>query len=299
MALDTRCIFSPLACAALCVSLTACPDDDDDVAVTVTDTTGTTNGETTAPTTMPPTTMEPTTMEPTTGPTTATGTDTGVETVDETGEPADEGLLRVIHLSPDAPPVDVYLDPAGQPAVEDLDFLEGTPFVPAMAGDYDVRVTATGTDPRDAVISVDGFNVPATSRFSLAAYGELDDIDLMVIPETDTRIAPDTLRAFVGHAADGVGTVDVWAIGLEDDPVEVISDLDYGDWEPLDIPADTAFQVGLDTDADGEPDFVFDIPELPQGITLSLFAVLDDQGPFLIAYLPDGSAAGPIRPNDD
>jgi hypothetical protein len=298
MALDRRCIFSRLTCAALCVPLTACPDDDDDVAVTVTDTTGTgtTNGETTVE---PPTTMPPTTMEPTTEPVTVTGTETGDGTVDETGEPADEGLLRVIHLSPDAPAVDVYLDPEGQAGVEALDFLEGTPFLPVMAGDYDVRVTAAGGAPRDAVISVDGFNVPASSRLSLAAYGELDDIDLMVITEDDSRIAPDTLRAFVGHAADGVNTVDVWAIGLEDDPVEVISDLDYGDWEPLDIPADTAFQVGLDADADGDPDFVFDIPALPEGITLSLFAVLDDQGPFLIAYLPDGSAAGPIRPNDD
>jgi hypothetical protein len=295
MMIETRKLSLPLASLALCLPLTGCPDDDDDVSVD-TETTGAVTDDTTV---APPTTEPPTDTDPTAPPGTETGTETGTEdtTVDETGEPVQEGDLRFVHLSPDAPAVDVYLDPDADPAVQDLDFLDGTPFTTVDAGAYDVRVTATGEDPDDAVISVDGFQIPAGARFTIAAFGELDDIDLMVVGEDDARIAPDTLRAFVGHAADGIGTVDVWAIGLEDDPVEVLSDLDYGDWEPLDIPADTAFTVGLDVDGDGDPDVEFDIPALPEGITLSLFAVLDDVSPFLIAYLPDGTSAGPIRPN--
>jgi hypothetical protein len=299
MKFDRRSPFLPLASLALCFPLASCGDDDNDVGVTATETTGTTADDTTG---LPPTTMPmPTTQEPTTAPTTdtdTTGTGTGDETVDDTtGDPTLEADVRFVHLSPDAPAVDIYLNPEGQAAVDDLEFTEGTPFVMVLPGDYDVRVTAAGDAPRDAVISVDGFQLPA-GRFTVAAFGELDNIDLMVVEEDDSRIAPNTLRAFVGHAADGVGTVDVWAIGLEDDPVEVLSDLEYGEWEPLDIPADTEFSIGLDVDADGEPDFVFDIPELLGGITVSLFAVVDETSPFLIAYLPDGSAQGPIRPNE-
>jgi hypothetical protein len=301
MKFDRRSTFLPLASLALCFPLASCGDDDDNgVGVTDTETTGTTADDTTgvAPTTMP------TVTEPTTEPTTVTDTDTtGIETEtetadDTTGDPGLEADVRFVHLSPDAPAVDIYLNPEGQAAVADLEFTDGTPFLMVEEGEYDVRVTAAGDDPRDAVISVDDFQVPA-GRFTVAAFGELDNIDLMVVEEDDSRITPNSLRAFVGHAADGVGTVDVWAIGLEDDPVEVLSDLEYGEWERLDIPADTEFSIGLDVDADGAPDFVFDIPELLGGITISLFAVLDETSPFLIAYLPDGSAAGPIRPNDD
>lgn len=295
----TRRIWIPLTTAALLLPLGACGDDDDDgvTGVTTAADTGTTTG---GPTTGVPTTAEPTTAGPTTGvpPTTGT-TDTGEEPTadDTTGEPTEDSDVRFVHLSPDAPGVDIYLDPDADPQIEDLAFTEGTEFLGVPQGSYDVRVTATGDEPEDAVISADGFQIPAGGTFTVAAYGELDDIDLMVVEEDDSRIAEGTLRIFVGHAADGVDTVDVWAIGLEEDPVEVLSDLEYGSWEPLDIPADTAFEVGLDVDADGAPDFVFDIPELPEGITLSVFAVLDDEGPFLIAYPPEGAAVGPIRPN--
>jgi hypothetical protein len=296
MMTETRKMLLPLASLALCLPLTGCPDDDDDVAVTVTETTGPAPDDTTVtpPTTEPPTTTE----EPTTAPETETETETEDGTVDDTGEPEQDSDVRFVHLSPDAPAVDIYLDPENDPAVTDLAFTDGTPFEAVPQGTYDVRVTPTGDDPDDAVLEADGFQIPPGGVFTVAAFGELDNLDLMVVGEDDAGLAQDTLRAFVGHAADGVPTVDVWAIGLEDDPVEVLSDLEYGDWQPLDIPAETAFTVGLDADADGAPDFEFDIPPLPEGITISLFAVLDATSPFLIAYLPDGSAAGPIRPND-
>jgi hypothetical protein len=285
----------PLTTFALVVSLVACGDDSNgDTGVTA-DPSGATDTDDTSDPTNGPTTVDPGT---TTG-TDPTADDTAGEddpSADDTGEPVGESDVRIIHLSPDAPGVDVYLDPAGAAAIQNLEFPDGTPFVTVPEGSYDVRVTAAGGSVDDAVISVDGFEIPADGKFSVAAYGALANISLMVIAEDDADIAAGTLRAFVGHAADGVGTVDVWAIGLADDPIEVLPDFAYGTWEALDIPAQTAFSVGLDADADGSPDFVFDLPGLPEGITLSLFAVLDDDGPFLIAYLPNGDAAGPIRP---
>jgi hypothetical protein len=292
--------WKPLTTLALVASLSACGGDD--TTGDTTDTTDPTAGtDTDGPTTDPTDPTDPTTPGTTTGPTTdddTHGDDThGDDTEgDETGEPAGESDIRIIHLSPDAPGVDIFLDPGAPAAIENLEFPDGTPFVTVPEGSYDIRVSAAGAGADDPVISVDGFAIPADGKFTVAAFGELSNIDLMVVAEDDDGIEAGTLRAFVGHAADGVGTVDVWAIGLADDPVEVLPGFAYGDWDPLDIPADTAFSVGLDADSDGVPDFVFPIPGLPEGITLSLFAVLDSEGPFLIAYLPDGSAAGPIRP---
>lgn len=282
---------------ALFVSLAACGGDDgDDSTGATADPSSGTDTDTVDPTDGP-TTMQPgtTTGEDPTGDDTTGEDPTADDTT--TGEPAGESDVRIIHLSPDAPAVDIYLDPGAPAAIEGLEFPEGTPFVTVPEGSYDVRVTAAGAGADDPVISVDDFAIPADGKFSVAAYGELENIDLMVIAEDESDIEDGNLRVFVGHAADGVGTVDVWAIGLADDPIEVLPDFEYGTWESLDIPADTAFSVGLDADADGEADFVFGIPALPAGITLSLFAVLDGDGPFLIAYLPDGSAAGPIRPD--
>jgi hypothetical protein len=285
----------PLTTFTLVVALAACGDDSNGDTDVTADPSGATDTDDTSDPTNGPTTVDPGT---TTG-TDPTADDTVGEddpSADDTGEPVGESDVRIIHLSPDAPGVDVYLDPAGAAAIQNLEFPDGTPFVTVPEGSYDVRVTAAGGSVDDAVISVDGFEIPADGKFSVAAYGALANISLMVIAEDDADIAAGTLRAFVGHAADGVGTVDVWAIGLADDPIEVLPDFAYGTWEALDIPAQTAFSVGLDADADGSPDFVFDLPGLPEGITLSLFAVLDDDGPFLIAYLPNGDAAGPIRP---
>ena len=51
--------------------------------------------------------------------------------------------LRVIHLSPDAPAVDVWANGSLR-AIERLDFASGTEYLTLDAGTYDFAVSAAG-----------------------------------------------------------------------------------------------------------------------------------------------------------
>src|SRR5688572_10788940 len=53
-------------------------------------------------------------------------------------------FLRVLHLSPDAPAVDVFVDGAGDPAVSDLAFPAGTGYLALPAASYDIDVAPAG-----------------------------------------------------------------------------------------------------------------------------------------------------------
>jgi hypothetical protein len=90
-----------------------------------------------------------------------------------------------------------------------------------------------------------------------------------------------------------VGQVDV--LVLRGDSVAVLyDDVNYGDVAPyVDIDA-AAVRLGLDLDDDSTAEFVFDVPALPVGTVATLFAVLDQTGPFLFAALDNGSAT--LRP---
>ncbi|NIS32041.1 MAG: DUF4397 domain-containing protein, partial [Actinobacteria bacterium] len=48
--------------------------------------------------------------------------------IDPSTRAIEEGDVRVVHLSPDAPPVDVFINGADAPIVEDLPFGGGTGF---------------------------------------------------------------------------------------------------------------------------------------------------------------------------
>jgi hypothetical protein len=70
-----------------------------------------------------------------------------VFTDDLTDPAAGKAHVRFIHLSPDAPAVDVAVASSGAVVFGDVEFKEGTPFTPLDAGTYnlDVRVAGTST----------------------------------------------------------------------------------------------------------------------------------------------------------
>ncbi|MGB5427341.1 MAG: DUF4397 domain-containing protein, partial [Gammaproteobacteria bacterium] len=67
------------------------------------------------------------------------------------------GSIRVVHASPDAPPVNVKLD--GNAAISDLDYAQSTGFVSIAANDYDVAVEGIIPGGNLDVITVPGFTV--------------------------------------------------------------------------------------------------------------------------------------------
>jgi len=93
----------------------------------------------------------------------------------------DVARVRIAHASPNAPPVDIYLNPGEElsdeePAVSGLaftefapDFTSGPAYLEVPAGDYGVAITAAG-DPDTVAFSG---TVPFQGTLTVAAIGEL------------------------------------------------------------------------------------------------------------------------------
>jgi hypothetical protein len=213
--------------------------------------------------------------------------DTGGDPDDTGTDPAGDAQIRVLHLSPDAPAVDVYAD--GSAAVEGLAFPDGTGYLTVPAGTYTFDVAPAGAGVGASVLQIPGVALEEGKAYTAVAYGRVAQIAALALPDDAGGLASDRVRLTVAHTAAAVGEVDIWEISGES-PVELLADVPFGAAATLpDLPVG-ALRIGLDVDDDARPDVVFDVPELPGGTQANVFAVTDaaDQ-PFLLAQLPDGA----------
>lgn len=204
---------------------------------------------------------------------------------------AGESSLRVVHLSPDAPAVDVFLNGGATPAVSDLAYAEGTGYLSVLSGGYDVQVAASGASPDDAVLEVPGLLLLPGRSYTAVAYDELASIGAIALEDDLEGLADGAIRVRAVHTAVGVGPVDIWSLPAEGDPALVYESLDFGDAGPaIDLPAG-AYTLGFDVNGDASPDLIFALPDLPAGTVANVFAVASDEGVSLVAQLEDGSLA--------
>ena len=223
--------------------------------------------------------------------------DTGGDPDDTGTDPAGDAQIRVLHLSPDAPAVDVFVNGAGA-AVEGLAFPDGTGYLTVPAGTYTFDVAPAGAGIGASVLQIPGVTLEEGRAYTAVAYGRVAQIAAMALADDASGLAPDRVRLTVAHAAAAVGEVDIWELSGEA-PVALLEDVPFGASATLpDLPVGP-LQIGLDVDNDARPDVVFAVPELPGGTQANVFAVTDagDQ-PFLLAQLPDGSTAriDPVPP---
>jgi len=108
----------------------------------------------------------------------ATVTDAAANTQNQTNQTA---YLRVIHASPDAPNVDVYLD--NETVLTDVPFGTVSDYLEVAPGEHTVAITVAGNQSAE----VFGGNVTlnAGGRYTIAATGEV------------TEGAPTTFQAFI------------------------------------------------------------------------------------------------------
>jgi hypothetical protein len=121
-----------------------------------------------------------------------------------------DACVNIIHASPDAPGVDVYVN--GELALENLEFGTASGWVALPAGEHQVQVTATGGAPEDAVIDAP-VTLEAGAAYEVAAVGLLADI-APVIYQTDlSALGEDEARIKVVHASPDVAGVDIAVTG--------------------------------------------------------------------------------------
>ncbi len=202
--------------------------------------------------------------------------------------------IRVMHLSPDAPAVDVYVNGGATPAVEDLEFTDGTAYLSVLPGTYSFDVAPANTSLADSVLNVPALDIEAGVLYSAAAIDELASITALPLVDDVAGIPPGNTRLQIVHAGAGVGEVDV--INLADDSA-LVSDISLGDAATLDVPSG-AYQIGIDVNDDGGAELIFNVPELGPGVFANVYATNDEDGNvFLLAHLPDGTVAQ-IDPGD-
>ncbi len=121
-----------------------------------------------------------------------------------------DACINVVHASPDAPNVDIYLD--GQLALSNLAFGWYGGWVAVPAGEHQVQVTATGTAPETAVIDAT-VTVEPGMAYHIAATGYLADITPQIYPVDVSPIEDGSARVRVIHTVPDAPAVDVAVTG--------------------------------------------------------------------------------------
>lgn len=110
--------------------------------------------------------------------------------------PAD-GFIRLAHLSPNTPPVDVYLysfgDPSTQPVLKHVAYGSVSPFQSIPAGTYGVAMRPAGAAANTMPVVSASVTVAAGDAYTVAALGPESGLRLSVFTDPQTTPAGSAL----------------------------------------------------------------------------------------------------------
>jgi len=209
---------------------------------------------------------------------------------DDNNTPAAQGTLRAIHLSPDAPAVDVLVN--GNQALANVSYLTASDYLAVPAGTVNVRVEPVGTDV--AAIDAD-VTVAQDKEYTVLAVNDVADIEPLVLTDDNTAPAAGQARVRIVHGAPSVGAVDVYfaptggafgqpsLVGL---PFKGVSSLNGSQYVP--VPAGT---YDVKVTPTGQPDVaaISQTLTIPAGAVVTAVAVESAGGgaPFSIEVYVD------------
>jgi hypothetical protein len=114
--------------------------------------------------------------------------------------------VRVVHASPDAPAVDVYLD--GSKVLTNVPFFTASDYLEVPAGSHDIKVTPTG-DANTAVIDAKGVMVEAGKAYTVAATGKVAELKATITSDDLSAPAAGKAHVRVYHFSPDAPAVDV------------------------------------------------------------------------------------------
>lgn len=179
---------------------------------------------------------------------------------------ADDARVRVLHASPDAPAVDIYVNDAIVDGWSNVPFATISDYVSVPAGEYNIKVYATGTTS-DPVIDAD-VTLDAGMSYTVAAINPLASIEPAVFAD-EPDLDYDNALVRVVHLSPDAPAVDVAPDGA--DPV--VSNLEFPDaTDYLALPAGT---YDLEVRLAGESTVALQLDplDLQAGRAYSVFAI--------------------------
>jgi hypothetical protein len=149
--------------------------------------------------------------------------------------------LRVLHASPDAPAVDVWVD--GTKVLTDVAFKDLSGYLDVPAGAHNIKVVATGTTSPAVIDATPSF--AAGKSYTVAAIGMLADIKPAVFVDNAAGMSGDAMLRVV-HLSPDAPAVDVAVKGQSADqaPVKALEFPDATGYLTL-APASYDFEVRL------------------------------------------------------
>ena len=211
--------------------------------------------------------------------------------------------LQVLHASPDAPAVNVYVD--GSLVLPDVDYKTGSAQLGLTVRDtpYEIRVDGILPGGDVTVVGPADIDFAADTIYTIAAINNVSDIEPAIISQPDVPVTAGSARLFVLHATPGAAPefslpVDVYvdAYSEPNAPLGTSAALTFDFREtlgPIEVPAGE-YQVRVALQ--GTETVVYDSGRLPLvgGDDLTLAAVPNVSGGTaavtLVALTGDGSA---------
>jgi hypothetical protein len=203
------------------------------------------------------------------------------------------GRVRIMHASPDAPAVDVFVD--GQKAVTALAFPANTGYVSLPAGPHDVAVFVSPSDGSGTPVLKATLEVAAGKDYTVLAVGRLADSSLALLPLEDNNAPPARGNAHVRliHASPDAPAVDVVNAGTN---TKVFSNVPFkgvGTYTP--VPAGT---YNLDIKVASTGDTVQTVTGLPlRDRTVYTVVATGPASALQVLPLEDAKAPAPEAPS--
>jgi hypothetical protein len=233
-----------------------------------------------------------------TGPLTGGGTDLG-----------SGAMIRVVHLSPDAPAVDIYAEGIATPIITNLPYGQTSAYLDIAPGTYNIQLRAAGSDAGSApAFETGALTLNQDDRITAVAMGLLSSGDaadgFRVIPYIE-GFDPDATNARVRiiHASADAPTVAL-DVGNDGTPeVTNFARFDETGAAGVALPANTELQIAIWAGSPLERVTVFTTPQLPAGGELFVIAsgllgeLPREETGFALYAIGSGGAIGFVKQN--
>lgn len=214
-------------------------------------------------------------------------------------------FLRILHNSPDAPAVDIYVGGSSIPLVTNVSYGQSTGFLERTPGDIQIAIRAAG-DPvaTPPIFLSQTINLADNGRHTIIATGLFNVAnDFRIVAERDSLQAPAAgfFRARIYHSSPDAGAVGI-DVG-DDGSVEIpgLQQYEATGAGGVDLPANTSLLIGIVDDSSGNRLTGFTLPPLPDSAEVIVVASglvgsrPDDPDGFLLRAAADGGSFGDIQ----
>ena len=163
-----------------------------------------------------------------------------------------EAEIRVVHGSPDAPAVDIYVEGVSTPVFEDLAYGDASEYARVNAGTYNVQIRAAGADPASApvfetgnITLQTGDAVTALAAGLFASNDPTNQFRVLGLYEDFVTPAAGNAVVRVVHASPDAPTVDINV--LNDGSSEIVDLARFEDTGStgIELPGGSPLLVGI------------------------------------------------------